>query len=69
VQQQQRDVLIHVQDSVACMISLAPNVTKRLQDFENRLEVLEAVEFVFLYLMPLFAHQRHLNRSVHSAQV
>ena len=69
VQQQQRDVLIHVQDSIARTISLAPDVTKRLEYFGNHLEILEALEFMFLYFMPLFAHQRHLNRNVHRARV
>ena len=43
-----RDVLIHVQDSLARTVSLAPNVAKRLQDIGDRLEILEALEFVFL---------------------
>jgi hypothetical protein len=41
VQQQQADVLIHVQDSVARTVSVAANVTKRRQHFGDGLEVLE----------------------------
>ena len=69
IQQEQRDVLIHVKASVADKVSLASNVTKRLQHGRNGLEILEALKFVFSYFMPFVAHERHLSKGINSAQV
>jgi hypothetical protein len=68
VQQEQGDVLVHVKDSVARTVSLAPGVAKRFQHSGNGLEVLETLKFVFLYFMSLSTHSRQFKQDFDLAQ-
>jgi hypothetical protein len=69
VQQKQSNILIHVENTVACTVPLAANLAERLQNFGDGFEILEALQFLFFYFMPFLAHAGNLNMSVYIAQV
>lgn len=67
VQQEQRDVLIHVQASVARPVSFAADVVKRIEHSRDGLEILEALHFVLFDLMPFVTHARYFKQDARIA--
>jgi hypothetical protein len=68
VQQQQRDILIHVQQTIAGPIPRTADLVESLQQARNGLEVLEPLQLVLLDFVPFRLHARHFRQGKSLAQ-
>jgi len=59
--QQQREVLIHVQEAITGPVPLTADLVELLQQARDRLEVLEPLKLLFLDFVPLLVHSRQFR--------
>jgi hypothetical protein len=58
-----------MEHTISGTVSLAANIVERFQNAGDGFEVLEALQFLFLYFVPFLAHAGSLNMYQYMAQV